>query len=325
MSAVNGAPHRNTAVVVLGGSGFIGRHICAAFAAQGRDVLVVSRRAPGGAGSPYRHRSLDIGAVSAGELARILDGEAADIVVNATGGVWEVSETEMAHSNTTATEHLVAALAATRTRPRLVQLGSVLEYGPVPPGRLVGEHTPARPDSPYGRTKLAATTTVLEAVAAGRLDAVVLRLANAAGAGSPRVSLLGRVAEQLAAAQGTGEEAVITLDPLRARRDYVDARDIADAVVAAAGAAVSGRALAIGRGEAVPVRTLVDLLISVSGIPARVVESGRRAPSRAGVEWLAVDPDGAYRALGWRPRRSMEESVAALWAEVAGRPTARIR
>jgi dTDP-6-deoxy-L-talose 4-dehydrogenase [NAD(P)+] len=300
-------------VVVLGGAGFVGRHVCAAFAALGREVVVVGRRpAPN---LDHRQLTLDLSRAPAPELARLFDSLAPTVVVNAVGGVWEVDDAQMAASNTTATERLLAALAEAATRPRLVQLGSVLEYGPVPTGERVGERTPTRPESTYGRTKLAATTAVLAACAEGRVHGLVLRLANAAGPGAPAVSLLGRVADRLARVRAGTADPVVELGPLRACRDYIDVRDIADAVVAAAGVPASGRAVAIGRGEAVPVRDLVDLLVAVSGVTVRIVESDHASSGRAGADWLAVDPAGARKVLGWAPRRSLREAVAALWAE----------
>jgi dTDP-6-deoxy-L-talose 4-dehydrogenase [NAD(P)+] len=65
----------------------------------------------------------------------------------------------------------------------------------------------------------------------------------------------------------------------------------------------------IGRGEAVPVRELVDLLITVSGVSARVTELG--APGAA--DWMRVDPGPARDLLGWRPRHSLADAVRAYW------------
>ncbi|SBT42822.1 NAD-dependent epimerase/dehydratase family protein [Micromonospora auratinigra] len=307
---------RTGPVVVLGGAGYVGRHVCAAFAALGREVLVVGRRPATGLDHPQL--TLDLSAAPVGELVRLLDTHHPTVVVNAVGGVWEVDDAQMTASNTTATHRLLEALSGAATRPRLVQLGSVLEYGSVPAGERVGERTPTRPESTYGRTKLAATTAVLGACAEGRVRGLVLRLANAAGPGAPTVSLLGRVADRLVRVRAGVADPVVELGPLRACRDYIDVRDIADAVVAAAAVPASGRTVAIGRGEAVPVRDLVDLLVEVSGVAVRIVESDRASSRRTGADWLAVDPAGAREVLGWGPRRSLREAVAALWAEAVG-------
>ncbi|MGK5629449.1 NAD-dependent epimerase/dehydratase family protein [Streptomyces sp. URMC 123] len=305
-------------VLVLGGTGFVGRAVCDAFAARGAEVVAAARRPPGGPGA-HRFLRLDPTTTPAADLAERLDAVRPRTVVNTIGSIWGRTDREMWDAATLPTLRLLEALTLTTARPRLIHLGSVLEYGPVPPGTTVGPATVPRPDTAYGRAKLAATRAVLAACADGRAEGMVLRVANVAGPGTPPVSLLGRVAAALlAAGPGTGAPAVVELAPLRAHRDYIDVRDVADAVVAAAGSSVNGEAVDIARGEAVAVRALVDLLIEVSGVPATVRE---RPPvgeaSAAAEDWLRVDTRPARELLGFAPRRSLEDAVRAYWRSLA--------
>jgi nucleoside-diphosphate-sugar epimerase len=66
----------------------------------------------------------------------------------------------------------------------------------------------------------------------------------------------------------------------------------------------------------VSVRSLVDLLVDVSGVPARVLE---RDEPPAPADWLRVDIQPAEALLGWHPRRSLEDAVRALWNDNGGR------
>jgi dTDP-6-deoxy-L-talose 4-dehydrogenase [NAD(P)+] len=132
------------------------------------------------------------------------------------------------------------------------------------------------------------------------------------------VSLFGQVASRLAAAMRMGTEAVVELDPMRAQRDFVDVRDVAEAVVLAAKACATG-VVNIGRGEAVPVQTMVDLLISVSGVRVRMVERapvpGNGAAPRGNLDWFQADLAEAMELLSWKPRYTLEETVRAFWHE----------
>lgn len=307
-------------VVVLGGTGFVGRHAAAAFAAGGRDVLVAGRHAPSAPGPPFVAMDLSAGPPDA--IAAALGAYRPDVVVNAVGANWNATRDAMRRSNADATLTLLAALARMPARPRLVHLGSVLEYGPVPAGTVLDERARERPAGPAGRTKLAATRAVRDAFAAGAAGGLVLRLPNVAGPGAPAASLAGAVAAELAAARAAGRTAVLALGPLRDRRDYVDVRDVADAVVAAASSAADGLVLNLGSGRATPVRALVDLLVDVSGVPAAVTE---RPPPAAGtataqprddVPWIRVDAARARAVLGWRPRRSLRDSMRDLWRDL---------
>ncbi|QXJ26145.1 NAD(P)-dependent oxidoreductase [Actinomadura graeca] len=307
-------------VVVLGGTGFLGRHVCRAFAAEGARVLRVSRAAPAGPdGDGCRTLSLDLAGAGRRDLARLLADAGAQVLVNASGAVWAGSPERMAALNADLPDRLAGAVAdlPAADRPRLVQLGSAYEYGPARHGTLTGEDCVPAPATVYGRTKLRGSEAVLRAVREDGADAVVLRISVACGPGAPGTSLPGTVAGHLAA--GRGE---LRLAPLRAHRDLVDVRDVAAAVVAAARApadAVACGVVNIGGGRAVPVRRLVELMISLSGRPVRVVEEADAPRTRSDSPWQRLDISRARRRLGWSPSRTLEESLRDLLA-AAGVP-----
>jgi nucleoside-diphosphate-sugar epimerase len=290
--------------VVLGATGFVGRHVCYALTGAGYLVTAVGR-------GP----ALDLSEASVDQLHAALDAVRPALVVNAAGAVWQPDPAQVEPLNTRLVARLVDAVERLPGRPRLIQLGTVHEVGPVPRGTPILETTPPHPVSPYGRTKLAATRLVLAAAAAGRVDAVVLRTVNAIGAGMPAGSLFGGVAAQLARAARAHATAVLRTGRLTAECDFVDVRDVAAAVCAAATRAPAGGTLVnIGRGQAVPVGRLVRELVAISGVPADLSDrDGPGAANATGVLWQAVDVTAARRLLGWRPRRPLLESLQTLW------------
>jgi nucleoside-diphosphate-sugar epimerase len=306
--------------VVIGGTGFLGRHVCAALRARSHELLVVGRNPARNAGG-HPFVALDLARPEAvADLAHLFGDAAPDIVVNAAGAVWSPTERDLSRDNVDLVRHLVTAIAGLPRKPRLVHLGSVNEYSPLPWGAGVTEETPLGPVTRYGLSKVAGSSVVLQAAERAGLDALVLRLANVAGPGLPSVSLLGRVAEQLHDAARAGRAPSVRLYPMRAHRDFLDYQDAARAIVTAAVAPVSGRVINIGSGEAVSVRWLVSLLISVTGMTADVVEAEPPPASRPvpEAEWLRVDPRGAMELLGWYPRRCLRDSIRDLWEHVRG-------
>ncbi|MFD0066778.1 NAD-dependent epimerase/dehydratase family protein [Streptomyces sp. NPDC056690] len=294
--------------VVLGGTGFLGRHIHGAFQDAGARVVPVSR-------SDATHTDLteDSGLR---RLAELLARVRPHVVVNAAGRAWQADERQMAEGNAELVDRLVGVLAAQDHRPRLIHLGSVHEYGPGHVGTSTAEEHPAAPSTPYGRTKLLGTRFVLRAVAAGEADGVVLRLANVSGPGTPRGSLLRQVADHLveaARAQDRGEiPEALRFRTLAVRRDFVDARDVADAVLAAAAAplsSVNGQIVNIGRGEAVLMRHLVARMVALSGLPVEVVEDADGRSPREDAQWQRLDVSKARRVLGWHPHRDLDRSL----------------
>jgi len=312
-------------VMVLGGTGFLGWHVCSAFRAAGYGVVCVSRRGgwPGPPDAGLSAVRLDLDAAR-DEFDRLLLATSPDVVVNAAGVVWRstrAAEDRMWALHTHFVDHLVRAIAAGPGTARLIQMGSAHELGPSTPGTSTTEDETPSPRSVYGSTKLAGTRAVLRAARAKEVQAVVLRVANVIGPGAPRVSLVGAVAHRLtsppAAPERLGEPVELSLAPLRDWRDFVDVRDVAAAVVAAADPTrdVTGHIINIARGEAVPVRRLVETLISLSGRPVRLVEQQSPGPDRTGradLGWQQLDVSRAQRLLAWRPAISLEESLADL-------------
>jgi dTDP-6-deoxy-L-talose 4-dehydrogenase [NAD(P)+] len=216
--------------------------------------------------------------------------------------------------NTVLVQRLVAALGRTLPKTRLVQLGSVHEYGAQPQGRILTESMVPRPTTAYGAAKLGATEEVLRAGRTGRVPGIVLRATNVVGAAAPPLSLAGRVAADLARAERTGAPAVLTLSPLRASRDFVDVDDVARAAALAADAGLSGEVFNIGSGRPVPVRTVVDTLVRISGLPATVLETAVEEAARGyRLDWQQPDIRRAGRLLGWSPVKTLDQSMRELW------------
>ncbi|GAB3888056.1 hypothetical protein GCM10029964_055040 [Kibdelosporangium lantanae] len=172
--------------VVLGGTGFVGRHVCAAFAAAGWDVVATARNAAD-PGVPVTR--VDLAGADPADLTRLLADLAPTVVVNCAGMVWAASPQEMWRSNVVLTERVLAALPE---RVRYVHIGSIAEYAPVAVGTLITEDCPVGTQSAYGHSKATASAAALAAA-----NTVVLRATHLLGPGPPADSLIGRVTAQL--------------------------------------------------------------------------------------------------------------------------------
>lgn len=309
-------------VVVLGAGGFVGRAVCAALRAAGRPVVAVVRRTPSrDLPAGCRTVRLDVvradPATLAAELAPLRPG----VVVNAAGALWNVTDDDLTDGNVTLVERLVRAVPALPGPVRLVHIGSAYEYGAHPGQARLAESLPGRPASRYAQSKLAGTRIVTEAVAAGRLDAVVLRIAVAVGPFASRHSLLGGIAHQLAEKPGE-----LQLPLISGVRDVVDVRDVADAVLSAVRAHRVPPVVNIGSGAGVRLTDAVDALIRIAGssaAAATVVRSPAPAVRRdAGIGEQPLDIDLARRELGWVPARTLTDALQALWDSVQRGTTA---
>ncbi|GAA2719560.1 MULTISPECIES: NAD(P)-dependent oxidoreductase [Streptomyces] len=304
---------RTGTVAVLGATGCVGRSVCDVLRAAGHEVLAVARRpAPHPVADDFV--PLDVAAAAPGRIAELLDHHQVVAVVNATGG-WDTTEQEMTYAHVDLVDRLVAGCALAGRRMRVVHMGSIHEYGPVPEGTRIDEGWAPAPVTPYGRTKLAGSRRLLAATEAGRVDGVVLRAVNVCGPHTTPASFLGAVLTRLRN-RPPGE--VLSFDVAEARRDFMDVRDLARAALAAVRVPDPARVVNLGRGEAVPVRDLVGHLLDAAGAgPEAARLKVADVPSKGG-SWTCADIRLAARTLGWRPRIPLRDSLRAMWDAAAG-------
>jgi nucleoside-diphosphate-sugar epimerase len=300
-------------ILLFGASGFLGARVRDALGQHGGVDRVIC---------PGRDRC-DLLDASVDEIGAVLREARPSAVINCTGRL-DGSAAELVHANTLVTAKLIDAICATDAAGsgdrsiRFVRLGSAGEYGPVPHGRAVTETDPARPASDYGLSHLAATRLVEIAAAAGLVDGVTLRVFNPIGAGMREGNLLGRAAVLLRKALMAGSPS-ISMGPLSAYRDFVDARDVASAVVAAAlSRDMTERVLNVGSGRAVSARTAVSVLAQTAGYAGEIHEEGAATPRSASVDWMLADAGRAADVLGWRPVYDLADSAKAIWADLVG-------
>jgi NDP-hexose 4-ketoreductase len=297
-------------LLIIGASSYLGGHLRRAAAAG--VTVVTADRAP----LPGQHARLDLVTDPPDRIGRAVAAATPDAVVNCSGATYGSADT-LAAANVTAVQRLLTALLRLPSPPRLVHIGSAAEYGPGKQGVPVKETDDARPAGLYGVTKLAGTRLVELARTAG-LDAVSLRVFNVVGAGAPDDTLPGTVAAQLRRLP-PGCHGELRLGPLDGVRDFVDARDVADVVLAAAAAArLPCPVVNVASGTGVPSRTLVRHLVAVSGRDVTVREGafprGPGGPVRPpALSWQQADITRAAADLGWRPRRELTDAVRDVW------------
>ncbi|MDG4765789.1 NAD(P)-dependent oxidoreductase [Solwaraspora sp. WMMD406] len=288
-------------VLLLGGRGFLGRHIRAELAPH----MIVR--------SPTR-QECDLVETELPALADLVDRERPDVVVAAAGRIVG-SGYDFTQAHAVATAKLIEAMASAAPGARLIRIGSAAEYGAVPHGVAVGEGYPGVPVSEYGVSHLAATRLAELAGAAGRLDTMVLRVFNPVGAGMSAGNVLCRVAALIRAAVDDGADD-IAVGLHDTYRDFVDVRDVAAAVLAATRCQPGPqRVFNVGSGRAVATRDVVRSLADVAGFTGGIRDGSFTpdASRSASVPWMCADIERGNRVLGWAPAYDLRTSLTALW------------
>ncbi|MGI8785225.1 MAG: NAD-dependent epimerase/dehydratase family protein [Acidobacteriota bacterium] len=321
-------------VLVTGATGAVGPSVVRACQAAGYSVRTLSMGTPAGDVLPSGV-DVHVGDVCDEQTVRSTVA-GAEVVVHLAALLHQYENLaglgpQYERVNVGGTENVVRAAIAEGVR-RVVFLSTIAVYGPSS-GRLIDENTPPRPDTIYGRTKLAAEQAVLSATSGGQPIGTVLRAAAAYGSrvkGNYR-----RLAVAIA------RRRFVPLGPCLNRRTVVHDRDLANAaVLAARHPAAPGAVFNVSDGH---VHTLADIINAiyraVGRRPPRLyvpLAAARNATSvcentcrMVGVrppitktllkkytEDIAVDGTLIQRALGFAPSVDLEtgwqETMAAL-------------
>ena len=294
---------------ITGISGFVGARLARLALERGDavgGVCLGDRPVPGGVDfSP-------IDVLDRGALAAAIERFAPDAVVHLAalshvGRSWQ-GMADYFRVNVLGTEAVLAAAAGVG---RVVVASSAEVYGAVPAAEQpIAETREPAPASPYALTKAAAERLALAA------GAVVVRSFNLLGAGQSAEFALPSFARQLAAIARGERRPVLAVGNLTARRDFLHAADGAAGYRLLAAAGVPGEIYNLASGEARSIEQMLERLMAVAGVAARVeTDAARLRP--VDVPLLTGDAS-KLRALGWAPERSADDALAELWCEARG-------
>ncbi|MES2441444.1 MAG: NAD(P)-dependent oxidoreductase [Pseudomonadota bacterium] len=299
-------------VLVTGGAGFIGSHVVDELVARGDDVHVIDNFFNG----RREHLSLLDSNIHEGDL-RDSAWLKAMIATIAPERVFHLAAihfipycndhpTEAVMINIQGTQNLLDALAGTPVE-RLFFASTAAVYPP-----KEGEHVESDPIDPmdvYGATK-AAGEALVRGWGAGSGKAVAVgRLFNAVGHRETNPHLLPDIMDQLNAGVRT-----LHLGNLDPRRDFIDARDMARAILAASDHVASGAdVFNIGANRQYSVVEVVEMFSKAIGEPIEIVQDPARVrkverPSLlAGIGKLSG-------ATGWKPQIDLQQTLNELVA-----------
>jgi GDP-4-dehydro-6-deoxy-D-mannose reductase len=317
--------------LVTGASGFVGRRLLARLArwrglaperggweiwglARGRPDAALGEAAPG-----VRWLALDLaapGRAAAREVARAL-GELAPERVFHLAALANPRQCARRPEEAFATQvggtaRLLAALQGGGARVLLASSAAV--YGRQPPGPI-GESAEPRPDGVYARSKLAAEAVARHFAARG-LAVTIARPFNHAGAGQSADYVLPALARELRAARR--ERRAMRTGNLYPRRDFLHVEDVIDAYLVLIERGPSGGAVNVASGRAHAIGDLLRRLgaldqstpgLTDTALPALELDPLLARPGEA--EELCGD-NSALAALGWEPRRGIDELLSEL-------------
>lgn len=288
-------------LLVIGGTGFIGRHLCQAAMDAGYAVTALSLHPAAPAIPGARHLTADIGDIQA--LGASLAGLQFDYVVNCGGYIDHRSFSNggraLIDGYVEGIQNLIECLDRT-CLTRFVQLGSSDEYGNAPAPQ--SEDAREAPISPYSMARVAVTHLLQMLWRTEKFPAVVLRVFLTYGSGQGVERFVPQLIKGCLLNERFPVSAGVQL------RDFCYIKDIVQGILAALEADnVCGELINLASGNPLSIRSLIETVQHIVGtgepdfgkIPYRIGENMA----------LYANVGKAASLLGWRPETSLMDGM----------------
>jgi GDP-4-dehydro-6-deoxy-D-mannose reductase len=295
--------------LVTGASGFVGPVLVAHLSECGDDVV-----------APGDHESgFDI--TDRAAVHETLAEHRPDVVYHLAafshvGASWD-DPTTCLRVNVEGTAHVLDAARAAGVQ-RVLVVGSAEEYGRVDATRgRITEDTEARPITPYGASKVAASVFALQAWLGADLETIRTRTFSHTGPTQPDRFVVPALAHRIAEAERAGRDSVAVgnIDPVR---DLSDVRDVVRAYRLLVEHGRPGEVYNVCRGQGVSIGEIGDALVDEAhGSMRLVVDDSLVRP--VDVPWLVGDNAKLHDATGWEPEVALTDTLAAVLAAARAR------
>lgn len=299
------------AVLVTGAAGFVGSHLLELLEQDDSGPIVAWLR-PGTEPlvSGTRVMWLSVEMHDRDAVTAALESARPDAIyhlagVPHVGDSWShVSETFA--GNVLATHHLFDGLRRLRLAPRVLITSTAFVYAPL--DRAITERDTVRPNSPYGTSKLAQEMLGRRAWEDDRIPALLARAFNHIGPRQSPSFVASSIAKQIAEIEAGRRAPTLQMGNLESQRDIMDVRDTVRAYQAMMRGATPGIPYNVCSGTPLPIRTLVDTLLSRARVPIAIEQDPARFRPHD-TPLVLGDHAQLTRDTSWTPRIPLEQTV----------------
>lgn len=299
--------------LLIGGDGFIGRHLVRRLAGTGRDVVVLGRKPSATAPLPARAKYV-CGDYGDSDTLRLLLREANEVIDLAYATVPKSSFEDPIFDLNANLPLAVGMLRAASDLDHLRRIVFVSSGGTVyghAASLPVPEHAPTNPVSPYGITKLAIEKYGLMFHHLAGLPVTIVRPSNAYGEGQQPYRGQGLIATAMASVLQRRPMTLFGSD--RVVRDYIHVEDVAGGIAAALERGTVGAIYNIGAGVGHSTRSVMAIISDLArseGLEPEFAEM----PARPFDVLANVLDCGRLRSdTGWRSTVELAEGLQRTW------------
>ncbi len=302
-------------VLVTGGAGFIGSHLCEALVAKGANVSVFLRYKSDGDLGQLKDMSHDCFrslTVLRGDLkdpsavrSAIKDQQVVFHLAALIGIPFSYERPlDYVQTNVLGSAHVLEACRQMSVE-KLVQTSTSEVYGTALRVPIDEEH-PLQGQSPYAATKIAADQLALSYYLSFDLPVTIVRPFNTYG---PRQSMRAIIPTVISQALQSDVIRVGSLWPIRDLNFVSDS--VSGFLAAAETPASSGQVFNLGSGKEVSIGDLIAIILKTLGKEMNVETDEQRVrPAASEVGRLIADSSKAEKLLNWQPQNTLEQGLA---------------
>lgn len=297
--------------LVIGAAGFVGGYLTERLMALGDEVFATKLPSEE-IHKPCNIRNLDI--LDSDAVFRLIGEVKPDRIFHlaAQSSVavsWE-KPALTAQINVVGTINVLEAVRKAAPQAVVLLIGSSEEYGRVSsPNSVISENQPLNPANIYAVTKAAQNNIGEIYHSAYCMNIISTRAFNHFGPGQLPQFVVSDFCRQTAEIEKGMRKPEISVGNLSARRDFTDVRDIVRAYAMLAEKGKYGQTYNVGSGKAVEIRSILELILSLSS--ARITV--RNDPSRmrpSDVPEIRADISRIVSDIGWKPQIDIRDTVS---------------
>ena len=211
------------------------------------------------------------------------------------------------------TLRLLEALKETEFKGRMLFIGTGDAYGLVPTENLpICESQPLRPRNPYAVSKVAAEALCYQWSQTSPFEVILARPFNHIGAWQSPSFAVSDFARQIALIAARKSPPILKVGNIETTRDFIVITDIVSAYEHLLKFGLNGESYNICSGKEHSLRSLIELLLKISGVEASIERDPQRfRPS----DQLRVcgNHEKITKHTGWQPSIPIEETLSSIY------------
>lgn len=194
-------------------------------------------------------------------------------------------------------------------KPRVLLIGSGEEYGHIKEGEIpIREENRIRPGNIYAATKACQNMIGNIYAQAYDMEVMMVRAFNHIGPSQAPIFVVSDFCRQVAEIERGIREPVMYVGNLDARRDFTDVRDVVEAYGLLAEHGKAGETYNVGRGEAVSIKEILEMIIALSGHDIKIeIDKNKLRP--VDVPIIEADISKISSLTGWEPKIPLKQTI----------------